>query len=80
MEKGRDFFPKMELFPRAARAGRFIGRLVRFLPAEAPPHMSDHYDPLRILHEAQTAAENPEQGVLFGEVIDFPEPDPPKAA
>jgi hypothetical protein len=80
MEKGRDFFPKMELFPRAARAGRFIGRLLRFLPAQAPSHMSDHYNPISILHEAQEATEVHEQGRLFGEVIDFPEPEPPKAA
>lgn len=34
--------PKFELF-KLERTKRFLARLVRFLPLEAPEHMSEHY-------------------------------------
>lgn len=43
MEKDKNPFPQMELFPRLSRVGAFLGRLTRFCPLEAPDYMSEHY-------------------------------------
>lgn len=43
METDPNIMPKINLFPRLERVGRALGRLVSFLPANAPDYMSDHY-------------------------------------
>lgn len=43
MEQDKNPFPKIDLFPRLTRVGRALGRLVTFLPSEAPDFMSEHY-------------------------------------
>lgn len=43
MEADKNPFPNIELFPRLEAVGRFVARLVRFLPESAPDYMSDHY-------------------------------------
>lgn len=42
MEKDKNPFPTLDLFPRLTRVGQFLGRLVSFLPTEAPDYMSNH--------------------------------------
>lgn len=43
MEKDKNPFPVIDLFPQLTRVGRFLGRLVSFCPSEAPLYMSNHY-------------------------------------
>jgi hypothetical protein len=43
MEKDPNPMPELTLFPRLEKLGRCLGRLVSFLPAQAPDHMSNHY-------------------------------------
>lgn len=43
MEVNKNPFPQLELFPRLAAVGRFVGNLLTPLPTEAPDFMSEHY-------------------------------------
>jgi hypothetical protein len=43
MEQDKNPFPKIDLFPRLTAIARGVGRMVSFLPTEAPDFMSDHY-------------------------------------
>lgn len=43
METDPNIIPRLDLFPKLQRVGRALGRLVSFLPANAPDYMSDHY-------------------------------------
>ena len=45
METNKNPFPQIELLPRLAQVGKFIGRLLTFLPQNAPDFMSNHYHP-----------------------------------
>lgn len=45
METDKNPMPRMDLFPRLTKVGAFLGRLVSFLPKEAPLYMSEHYRP-----------------------------------
>lgn len=40
-----NIMPRIEITPRLARAGRFLGSLLRFFPSDAPDFMSDHHHP-----------------------------------
>lgn len=42
METNQGWPERFILFPRLERVGAFLGRLVRFLPLEAPDYMSNH--------------------------------------
>lgn len=67
MEADKNPFPQFDLLPRVARVGRFLSRVVSFLPLEAPNHMSDHYRGGAALldRELYDKPDEPEQLELF---------------
>lgn len=57
MEADKNPFPESTLF-RFERTRRFIARVIRFYPLEAPNHMSEHYhrpEPPKIPTQAEQA-------------------------
>jgi hypothetical protein len=43
MDADPSMMPRMDLFPRIARAAHFARRLVHMLPESAPDYLSSHY-------------------------------------
>ena len=69
-------FPNIALFPRLQRVRDFVAELVRFMPAEAPDFMSNHYrppEPIDTSAEAQVwaALQDCEEALRIRGEIDF---------
>jgi hypothetical protein len=69
MEKPRNIFPEIDLFPRLTRVGHFIGEVLKPFHCEPFPAMSNHYkneesyDPLATPIEQTTSwPDQPVQG------------------
>lgn len=53
MDKDKNPFPDIDLFPRLSRVAEFIKRALSPLPSEAPDFMSEHYRGPSVYDEVQ---------------------------